>query len=86
MVGLAGERQRQEAEQVDDEDEEHQGRHVREPEPDRLARQPHLGDLRLRDVVDHLADGLPPARARPDLPAHRGGCPMRQVSAAPRSR
>ena len=59
---LAGERQRDEAEQVDDEDEEHQRRDVREPAADRLGRQPLLGDLGLRDVVDDLADRLAPAR------------------------
>ena len=56
---LVGERQRDEPEQVDDEDEQHQGRDVREPATDRLVREPLLGDLGLRDVVDQLTDRLP---------------------------
>ena len=46
VLGLAGQRQRDEAEEVDHEDEEHQRRDVREPAADRLVRQPLLGDLR----------------------------------------
>src|SRR6478735_7808311 len=61
VVGLPGQRQRYEAEEVDDEDEEHQRRDVREPAADRLVRQALLGDLRLRDLVDDLAERLPAA-------------------------
>ena len=41
-----------------DEDEEHQRRDVREPAADRLRRQALLGDLRLGDLVDLLAERL----------------------------
>ena len=70
---LAGERQRDEPEHVDDPDEEHQRRDVREPAADRLRRQPLLGDLHLRDLVDLLADRLAAAEAlvRAELPAHQ---------------
>ena len=67
---LAGERQRDEAEEVDDEDEEQQARHVGEPAADRLRRQALLGDLRLRDLVDLLADRLACARLDADARAH----------------
>ena len=49
---LVRERQRDEAEHVDDPDEEHQRGDVREPAADRLRREPLLGDLHLRDLVD----------------------------------
>ena len=61
---LVRERQRDEADQVDDEDEEHQRGDVREPAVDRLRRQPLLGDLGLRDLVDLLAERLRPDRRR----------------------
>ena len=67
---LAGERQRDEAEEVDDEDEQQQARHVGEPAADRLRRQALLGDLRLRDLVDLLADRLACARLDADARAH----------------
>src|SRR2546430_9276997 len=56
---LTGQRQRNETEQVDDEDEEEKRRDVREPAADGLRRQPLLGDLNLRNLVDLFADGLP---------------------------
>ena len=56
---LAGQRQRDEAEDVDRPDEQQQREDVREPEAHGLGRQALLGDLHLRDVVDPLADGLP---------------------------
>jgi hypothetical protein len=70
---LVRERQRDEADHVDHPDEEHQRRHVGEPAADRLVRQPLLGDLRLRDLVDDLAHGLPPAGLvlRADLDPHQ---------------
>src|SRR5579862_1871573 len=70
VVRLARERQRNEADQVDDEDEEHQRRDVREPERDRLVRQAGLGDLRLRDVVERLAEGLPAIGNLPEVEPH----------------
>jgi hypothetical protein len=61
---LVGEREWDEAEQVDHEDEEHQRRDVREPAVDALCRQSLLGHLRLRDLVDLLAECLRPPAAR----------------------
>src|SRR5215468_1427296 len=48
---LAGQRQRDEADQVDREDEEQQRGDVRKPQRDRLRRQALLGDLYLGDLV-----------------------------------
>ena len=67
---LVRERERDEAEHVDDPDEDHQRRDVREPASDRLRGQPLLGDLHLRDLVDRLAERLPPVRAATGLDAH----------------
>jgi hypothetical protein len=67
---LVGQRQRDEADEVEHPDEEEERGHVREPEPDRLRGQPLLGDLGLDDVVDRLADGLARVRIDPDAEAH----------------
>ena len=71
MVRLARERQRDETQQVDDEDEEEERGDVRKPAADRLRRQPLLGDLRLRNLVDLLADRLPNPRLSADRHAHQ---------------
>ena len=68
---LAGQRQRDEAEQVDHEDEEQQGRDVREPAAERLRRQPLLRDLILRELVQRLADRLALARQQGEPAPHR---------------
>src|SRR5579864_4788717 len=67
---LAGERQGDEADDVHRPDEEKERRDVREPAADRLVRQPLLGDLRLRELVHRLADGLPLARQQRQPAAH----------------
>ena len=59
MVGLARERQRDEAEQVDHEDEEQQRATYGNQRADRLGGSPCSRDLRLGDLVDRLADRLP---------------------------
>src|SRR5512132_1874233 len=71
VVRLPGDRQRNEAQQVDDEDEQQQRRDVREPAADRLGREPLLRDLRLRDLVDRLADRLALARPFAEVVAHQ---------------
>src|SRR4051794_13691199 len=58
VVRLARDRQRDEAEQIDHEDEQQQRRDVREPARDRLRRQTLLRHLHLSDLVDRLADRL----------------------------
>ena len=68
---LPGERQRDEAEQVHDPDEEHDRGDVREPAADRLRRQALLRDLGLRDLVDGLADRLAPVGKEREPAAHR---------------
>ena len=70
VPGLAGERQRDEPEHVDHEDEEEERRDVREPAADRLRGQPLLGDLRLGDLVDLLAERLSRVRLDANAPAH----------------
>jgi hypothetical protein len=67
---LAGERQWDEPDEVDHEDEQEQGRDVRKPAADRLRGQALLGDLRLGDVVDLLAEGLPRVGLDVQAPAH----------------
>src|SRR5262249_57948153 len=71
VPGLAGERQRNEADEVHREDEEEEAGDVREPAADRLRRQPLLRDLRLRELVDRLAHGLSPAGEEREPAAHR---------------
>jgi hypothetical protein len=71
VVRLTSYRERDEAEQVDREDEEQQRRHVGEPATERLRRQPLLRDLRLRDLVERLADGLPAAGHERQAASHR---------------
>ena len=68
---LPRQRQRDEAEQVDHEDEEEQRRDVGEPAGDRLGREPLFGDLRLGDLVERLADRLPLAGQESEPAAHR---------------
>ncbi len=63
---LVGERQRDEADHVDDPDEDQQRGDVGEPAADRLRRQPLLGDLHLRHLVDDLADRLAPSGPLPE--------------------
>jgi hypothetical protein len=70
VVGLAGERERDEPEQVDDEDEDQKRRAVGEPRGHRLRRKARFCNLRLRDVVDHLAEGLPRPGDDGELPPH----------------
>ena len=71
VPGLTGQRQRDEPDQVDDEDEEQQGRHVREPAADRLRRQALLGDLGLGDLVQGLSDRLPAIGQQRQFRAHQ---------------
>src|SRR5215471_253150 len=68
---LPRQRERDEAEEVDDEDEQQQRGHVREPAAHRLRRQPLLRDLRLRHLVQRLADRLPPIGQQGEPAAHR---------------
>src|ERR1051326_3390003 len=68
---VAGERQRDEADEVHREDEEEERCDVREPAPYRLRGQSLLRDLRLRDLVQRLAYGLPLARQECEPAAHR---------------
>ena len=70
LPALVRERQRDESEHVDDPDEDHERRDVREPAPDRLRRQALLGDLDLRDLVDRLAERLPAVRAAARADTH----------------
>jgi hypothetical protein len=69
---LAGEGQRDEPDHVDRPDEEQERGDVGEPPSDRLAREPLLRNLGLRDVVDLLADRLATVRSDADAPAHEG--------------
>ena len=71
MIRLPGERQRDEAEHVHHPDEQHQARDVREPPPDRLGRQALLRDLRLRHLVERLADRLAARRQQREPRAHQ---------------
>ena len=50
---------------VDDPDEDHERRHVREPPPDGLRRRPLLRDLHLGHLVDRLAERLAAVRVAP---------------------
>src|SRR4029450_13141144 len=58
VPGLAGDRERDEPDQVDHEDEQQQRGDVRNPAGDRLRRKALLGDLHLGDFVDLFADRL----------------------------
>src|ERR1041385_2974231 len=68
---LAGERQRDEADDVHRPDEQEQRRDVREPSADGLRGQSLLGDLRLRQLVDRLADRLTLARQQREPAPHQ---------------
>src|SRR5205823_7985558 len=69
---LVRDRQRDEADEVADPDEEEERGDVREPTADRLRGQSLLRDLRLDRVVDRLAGGLARVRVDADAEAHEG--------------